>query len=327
MRFDIIRQPLSVTMVLFALLLIVFWGRHILLPLPQEGLTALATPLGGWINGLTDNLNEFRLLPAMVMIFINAMMVTRIMTNNMVLAVRTYISAIIYLIVSCGVFVSDNMLCAALSGYLLIRASQLFIVGFRRALSFDLFFRGAFLVGVSVLIYVPSAVMVLMLPIALKVFRRNGRESFIAFGGLLIPILLYVYICWAAGYPLHEALHECLINSVGYDILSPDMGIARMIFMGALILVTSISIGTYTANARMMRNKASRIYTFFIYVLVISLGMMAMPCRSTADYAILALPLAVITPAYFVKNTGSVALLLWVLLLGSVIAANILPSL
>lgn len=317
-------------MVLFALLLAVFWGRHILLPLPQEGLAAFATPLGGWINGLADKLNEFRLLPAMVMIFVNAIMVTRIMTNNMVLAVRTYVSAIIYLIVSCGIFVSDNMLCAALSAYLLIRASQLFIVGFRRALSFDLFFRGAFLVGVSVLIYAPSAVMLLLLPIALRVFRRNGRESFIAFGGLLTPILLYVYICWAAGYSAGETLYGiygCLINSVGYNILSPDMGIARMFFMGVLILITSISIGTYTAHVRTMRNKASRIYIFFIYVLVISLGMMAMPCRSSADYAILALPLAVITPAFFVKNTGNVALLLWVLLLGSVIAANILPLL
>ena len=348
MQLDIVRQPLSFTLLLLILLLALFLGKRETapattivvrasstvissqnLPLSSEGSTQATAPLGALIAPNSTPASGSYCLGIGLLLFFGSLWITRIVTRNRVLVVRTYLPALFFIIPALGFYVPENGMTAALTALLLIIGSDRLIAGFRRKASFDPLFRGAFLIGTTPLLYAPSILFFPLIPIAIILFRRNGKEATVALIGYTLPILIGSYVYWGMGNSfgyLGETLINALIAPSGWDLLTTDIGLWRMMLALMLTILMVFSLISFAGYASQMRTRARRIFLYFIYMQILSSGLFFLPSRSAEMFTLLAVPLAVITPHYFVRHTGFLPALLYLFTILFAIAIRFVPS-
>ena len=327
MNLDTTRQSLSVTLVSFIVLFVLFVGHSLLSPYPITGISGSHMPLGALIDRVTHPWPSMvRIGLLFCIIFLNAFTLTRIVTRNMILGQRTYLPALIYLIVACGLYLALDHLSIGVASYLLIRGCESLIASFKRQESCGKLFSGAFMIGLTPLLYAPAVVYALLVPIATRIFRRNGRETIAALAGLLLPFLLCSYIVWAIGDPIHAVAHQLyddLILSQNYPSFNTQTDIPRLIFLAIIILTTSLSLGNFCITRSSMRTRPQRAYQLFIWMLLCALGSIFIPGQSVLMLNLLAIPLGVIMPTFLVQRNGLSPELLFIALTLSTLIINL----
>lgn len=340
---DTTRQPLALILTQFILLLGVFWWRFSLYPLPCEVADILAAAGEGSVTGFNGG---WCLLPAMwigrfaashtiaagvissLLVFSNAFHITRIMSRNLVFTARSYLPGIFYLLASCGIFFGAADLSSVLAATLLIRACSAFIASFVRADSFHISFRGAFVLGLTPLLHPYAALLLLLVPVAMTVFRRTVREGVVAFVGALLPSLAWAYLVWATDGEF-SAPYIAMWNGVttGAGIIggTSPADIARYAAAGFFAVMVLLSVFSYLASSGDMRTRAVRINTFMVWFLVIAAGAFALPGAGAGDMTVIAIPVAFILPAFFIRQKGRVSAICYALLIATITAANLLP--
>lgn len=330
MKNGITRQPLGITIVLFTLLVLFFQGRHILWPAAAEAPVANLTPLGRMIVGWFEGLPWVEAAVSVILILFTAVVITRLVSRNLVFAARTYVFLIFLAIVGYGIFIRSGNLPVVLAAYLLAKASECFASAFRRTARMADSFRGAVMLGIAPLLYVPATAYIVLLPFAMAIYMRGWRETVVGFTGLVLPTLVYAYVMWALGEPFTEYFIELftqLMTSGGglpfIDTSSPA-GIARIALITLIAAGIVMSLGTYARNARMIRTRAFRIYLFMIFFMLTVIGGMALPCASVGDLPLVALPVSVVAAEYFSRYTGTTASVIYISTILVAVAYNIL---
>ena len=177
MKVDITRQNLASTLLLFAALCLVLWHRYAAAPIEALPGTALRMPLGGLLRGWGEALpGPLRNLAALGMLFIGGIWITRLIARNMILLERTYMPAIIFLIVGCGSWYDPAALDLFAATLLMIGSFDRTIGSFRREVVYTHIFNASLLLGIALLTYAPAAVYIPLLPVALVLFRKRWRE-------------------------------------------------------------------------------------------------------------------------------------------------------
>lgn len=330
MKNTITRQPLSITIVIFTLLVLFFWGRHLFFPLAVEAAVANNTPFGGALNNWLTPYPYVEAALCLVFTYLSVLVVTRIVVRNLVFPARTHIFVVLFAVAGFGFYIVNGALPSVLAAYLLARACEYFTVSFRRSAHFGPVFGGALMLGLAPLLYAPSAVYVLLLPVALSVYMRRGREAMVALFGLLLPVTAYAYVMWAMGEPFLQPFADiyAAIVSPAQSIFTLDFtpaGIARLATAAVLGVILLFSLATFAAHARTMRTRAYRIYLFFVFFLLISAGSMFLPSASAANLPLAALPVCVVGSQYFSQYSGKAPTIIYMLLLAASVAANLIP--
>ncbi|MFQ8804995.1 MAG: hypothetical protein ACLR8Y_07785 [Alistipes indistinctus] len=206
MKVDITRQNLASTLLLSAALCLVLWHRYAAAPIEALPGTALRMPLGGLLRGWGEALPDpLRNLAALGMLFIGGIWITRLIARNMILLERTYMPAIIFLIVGCGSWYDPTALDLFAATLLMIGSFDRTIGSFRREVVYTHIFNASLLLGIALLTYAPAAVYIPLLPVALvlsasggaRMDRRAGRP-------LVLPTAICSYVWRALGRPLTE---------------------------------------------------------------------------------------------------------------------------
>ena len=325
MRIDIIRQPLGLTFVLVTALLVLFWSREGAFLMSVEQISVPTGPLGTWFDNLISPYGRLRTVLACTALFLTAFQITRIVTRNMVLVVRTYQPALFFILVSCGFFLPQSSLSIALAAFLVSRGAELMIAGFQRRATYDKFFRAGLVLGLAPLFFAPAIISFPMLIGGVIFFRRGWRETIVGIAAFALPFATYSYAGWMSGAPFDVLLWlmtDALTRNSGFDLWA-DAGIARLAATALLAVLTVLSIATFTIHMKQMRTRPRRVLSYFIWVLALCAGCFFLPCASPADWTLLAVPVAVIAPNYFVRYRGIVPALLYLLLLFEVIGIDI----
>ena len=135
MSLDLTRQSLLKTLLYFVLLAVIFWGAELLHPV-RSGLVAAGhdtravTPMAGVpLGSLIDHWISFvpgvGILLSSLLVFINSFFVTRVVIRNVIFLERTYMPAIIYLLVSSGYYNSYMSFRPMLVAFLLLVALEI----------------------------------------------------------------------------------------------------------------------------------------------------------------------------------------------------------
>ena len=96
---EITRLNLSWTLLFFGLFLGLFWGRSELLPTAAGGADM---PLGSLLNRFSATYPIAAKTLAAVLLFLNSILLLRIVSRNMILTDRSYMPIIVYLLVAAG---------------------------------------------------------------------------------------------------------------------------------------------------------------------------------------------------------------------------------
>ena len=224
----------------------------------------------------------------------------------------------IYGVLACGVFVAPDLLATATASLCFAMALHLLLRSLHNADEKDSVFFASILLGATVLLYPPCAVLVAVLPIAIFTLALSLRQSLIMVVGYLLPILVASYISWYGGeefFHFGETLFSSLLTPQMAPICEvPYVAIAMLVAMVAILLWGAIYAMVSRSQASIL-TRVRRAIHFFLFVLLLSLTMALISACDLSALAIIAVP-ATILLSYVLEilpNNHS-AIAYWVLL-------------
>lgn len=341
MSLDLTRQSLLKTLLYFVLLAAIFWGAELFHP-ERSGLVAAAhadlliapaagMPLGTLIDSWLGHFPVIGILLSSLLVFVNSFFVTRIVIRNVIFLERTYMPAIIYLLVSSGYYNSYMSFRPLLVALLLLIAVEIIFKSYNyKGLATGAYMVVGFIFGTAGAIYAPALFLVALLPVALVLFRLfDLREWVAAFGGWLLPLFFSAYGVWLAGGDFAGVFSECREVLLTPKSL-PPVGLFSSFewtFFGCVAVLFVLSMLTFFGRSRSYKLKPFKVYIFFIWMLVVAVLILTfVPSRSFYQLPIVAIPLAVIIPTYFnSRKPNFVSNFLYMLMMGCAVVIHLLP--
>lgn len=234
-----------------------------------------------------------------------AISVTRMVSRNLVFAVRTHVFLPLMAAAGFGVAIATGNGGAAVAMFLIARGTEFFTSAFRRTAKPGDLFGGGLLLGLAPLVHLSAACYVLLIPVAMVVFMRNLREAVLAMVGAALPAFVWWYVEWATGRGA----------SLEYPrFVLPEWSVSQFIAAGMLVVCALVSLGSLMRDARRIRTRAYRIHIYMVFYLLIGVAGM----RSAADLPMVAVPLGVVAAGWFSRHEGIVPRIVYVLTLLSV---------
>ena len=102
MGYDLTRQSMVWTLLMFVLLMLLFWARSLLYPVEVTLSTVGEMPPGVMVDGFSENYPRWGGGLAAGFMLAGGLALCRVVTRNMILLERIYMPLQIYLIVACG---------------------------------------------------------------------------------------------------------------------------------------------------------------------------------------------------------------------------------
>lgn len=217
--------------------------------------------------------------------------------------VRTTITIPIYGMAACGLYMSHNSLTAAVTSLLFAIAVRSYFDAYRDGYGFSPVFFGSLCLGLLPMFYAPAATLLLLMPVAVVVFKRSAREALVAAAGMLFAPLAVCYIHWGAGggfaEPVMQSI-ESLTRHSGYRFFGTiTPGAAVMAgYMLALVLGAAL---ISSANIYSMNSRARYITLYNMCAFVVALSTLALPSSTATAFGIIAVPTAMTVPAMLVQ--------------------------
>lgn len=139
-----------------------------------------------------------RWIAGLLMLF-TGMSVGRLTVRYNLYSVGTCLAIPLYGAIACGLAVGGDCLTTFAASALLALATKNFCRSYCNGFGFDAIFRASLYIGLLPLVATAAAPLLILLPLAVMLFRRTLREVAVAVAGLLLPALTLCYVNWAAG--------------------------------------------------------------------------------------------------------------------------------
>ena len=313
---NVIRQSPVVNLATLAAIIAASVARAYFEPYDAESFADMATLLGSILDSWQTEHPVAALAVAAVIWFIAGWSIGLVVRVRELYFVRTTITIPIYGIVACGIFIPHNYLLAAVSSLLFAIAARSYFDSFRDGYGFSQMFFGSLCLGVLPMIYAPATALLLLMPLAVVVFKRSAREAIVALTGLLLAPLTVCYLNWGAGgeftAPLAQTA-EALTATSGYRFFGAlPAGAATLVGMLLALVLGAALISS--ANIYSMNSRARYITFYNMCAFVIALATIALSSSTPAALGLIAVPTAMTVPAMLVQIRSHAANAIYVVL-------------
>lgn len=212
---------------------------------------------------------------------------------------------------------------------LLALSTHNFCRAFRNGYGFDPLFRGSLYLGLMPLICPHTVCLLLLMPLAILLFKRTLRELTVAAAGLLLPILTACYIEWGIGEHFFTPVTQIYTAiAAGSFHVQAAWGNATIILAGSIAVLNIFAIYSYIRNIYAAGSKARAImlYTICLLCLLATEQFVAAFVHSFTGpgpemLLLAAVPSSLLIPAFLVRIHRSLSLPLYLFLLLAAISA------
>ena len=315
MKFDIARQPLvPAFLTLAALAVVAMWnaGGPAVSMAVQAGHAAGTVDIGRNAAGALavsspgELLAQFqaahpvwaRWIAGLLMLF-TGMSVGRLTVRYNLYSVGTCLAIPLYGAIACGLAVGGDCLTTFAASALLALATKNFCRSYCNGFGFDAIFRASLYIGLLPLVATAAAPLLILLPLAVMLFRRTLREVAVAVPGS----------AFIAGTPLSLFLSTPVQN---------------LVLPGAVFLLDLTALLFFLSDIYALGTKPRLIFIFNISALLLTAAALCGPAATPATVALAAVPSAVLLPFMFVRIHRAIALPLYLLLLASAVISAVL---
>lgn len=316
---NIIRRSPVVNLAMLAVIIAVTALRSHFMPLTAETFADTPTVFGSMLLRWQQACPVAALCAAGAVWFVAGWIIGLVVRVRELYFVRTTITIPLYGIAACGILFAHDILAASLSSLLFAVAMRSYIRSYRDGYGFSHIFLGSLCLGLLPLIYAPAATLLLLMPLAVVVFKRSAREAIVALAGVLFGPLAVSYIFWGAGGeftgPVMQSV-ESLTAVSGYRFFR-DVPLTAALLAGMMLALVIASVLIGSANIYSMNIRARNITFFNLCAFGVALTTLAMPSSTSAAMGLIAVPTAMLIPIMLVqirRQAASVIYLLVVLL-------------
>lgn len=320
MKVDITRQPFLLASA--SSLLLVGVGTAFKLPFDvvQSG---TAAPLGAFASAFQRSCPVWSAAAVFAIAVCCGYSLTRSSVRYDLYARRTYLAMVFFSLVSCCLFGGGEWLRNWCALAVLLLACRNYSAGFKRSYRFGEMFRGSFFLGTVPLIYAPAAILLLLMPAMLFLFRRPAREVPAAVVGLCLPAAIASYVWWACGYDIGYVVCRTIDAATvpsGFSLFS-GVSLPELAAWGVTLFIVLTTIGVYMSEYRVLKFKARRIHIYYIVTAVLCFSTFALSGSDEGSLLLLSIPCAMVMPLLFVRASVRFSLLLYVSLVAAVLAS------
>ena len=232
----------------------------------------------------------------------------------------------LYGAIACGLAVGGDCLTTFAASALLALATKNFCRSYCNGFGFDAIFRASLYIGLLPLVATAAAPLLILLPLAVMLFRRTLREVAVAVAGLLLPALTLCYVNWAAGGEFLAQVAEPGSAFIAGTPLSLFLStpVQNLVLPGAVFLLDLTALLFFLSDIYALGTKPRLIFIFNISALLLTAAALCGPAATPATVALAAVPSAVLLPFMFVRIHRAIALPLYLLLLASAVISAVL---
>ena len=228
----------------------------------------------------------------------------------------------LYAIVACGIATGGNYLAGFAASMLLALATKNYCRAFCNGYGFDAIFRASLYLGLMPLVYAPGLPMLLLLPLAVLLFRRTLREVAVATAGLLLPVFTACYVSWGTGAEFTAPLIKLGQSAIeGMPLhLFLDIPLPALVMEGGIVLLDLTALFFFLADIYAAGTKPRFILFYNIGILILPLAVLCSPAATPEAFALLAVPSAILIPVFFVRIHRGIALPVYLIFLAAAFA-------
>ena len=329
MAFNAARQPFSVSAVISLLLAVLFAVRYAAEPYSFE-----ASFTGGM--PLTAALTRFSMEYPWPAALITVVIVVWILFITVQLTVRyasatsrNYLPVQLFIITACGITVPVEALASFLAAWLLVLSTRQFISSFRKEMRFEEVFRAGLYLGFIPLLYAPAALLLLLIPVAMSLYRRSARELTVCVAGALMPVPGAGFLYWACGESpsfVYRELWRCVSERPALPFPA-EIPIVASVAAGLVAALVLIAVVWFLSHRKGMRTKQRKMMAHVSLMLLAVILSLPVPGSSPAVVPLAAVAAAMAVPYSFSGRQAGISSLLYCLLLVAVLTLNLAPVL
>lgn len=328
MKLDIARQPLVpafLTLFVLAVTTMCCAGGH-LQPAGSGGVPGEVPLAGELLRQFQAACPVWARIAAGFMILFTGMCIGRIAIRYNLYTIGTCLPIPLYAIAACGISIGENYLTGFAASMLLALAAKNYCRAFCNGYGFDAIFRASLYLGLLPVVYAPGTPLLLILPLAVLIFRRTFREAVVALTGLLLPIAAACYVSWGAGGdftgPL-VALGESMTAGLPLRIFT-ELPFPALMMLGAFALLDLTALLFFLTDLYATGTKPRFVLFFNIGILVLVWALLFSPAATPEIFTLIAVPSALLIPVFFVRILRNIALPVYMLLLAATFATILL---
>jgi hypothetical protein len=164
--------------------------------------------------------------------------------------------------------------------------------------------------------------MLLLLPLAVLLFRRTLREVAVATAGLLLPVFTACYVSWGTGAEFTAPLIKLGQSAIeGMPLhLFLDIPLPALVMAGGIVLLDLTALFFFLADIYAAGTKPRFILFYNIGILILTLAVLCSPAATPEAFALLAVPSAILIPVFFVRIHRGIALPVYLIFLAAAFA-------
>lgn len=264
-----------------------------------------------WIGGL--------------LILFAGLSIGRLTARNNLYSVGTCLAIPLYGILLCGVG-DGALLTASAAPALLALATKNYARSFRNGFGFDAIFRASLYLGLLPLVAPAALPLLLLLPLAVQLFRRTLRELAVALAGVMLPLFILCYVNWGAGgdFTAPALLLGQLFCCGPFPVLGTLLPLPKLLFAGAAAVLGLLASLFVFADRYAVGTKPRFVLLLACIMLVLTGGSLCGPAATAETATLLAVPVTLLLPFLFVRIHRSIAAPLYAALLAVAVANAIL---
>ena len=338
MKFDIARQPLvPAFLTLAALAVVAMWnaGGPAVSTAVQAGHAAGTVDIGRNAAGALavsspgELLAQFqaahpvwaRWIAGLLMLF-TGMSVGHLTVRYNLYSVGTCLAIPLYGAIACGLAVGGDCLTTFAASALLALATKNFCRSYCNGFGFDAIFRASLYIGLLPLVATAAAPLLILLPLAVMLFRRTLREAVVALSGAILPLFFAGFIHWAAGGRFDGPVRQvaaAITSDSGYRFFDGNT-LFSLIAWGVIFFLLICSAAGVLLDIRTLKTKPRNILFYNLYVLCVVAGIYFVPYSSPVTLTLAAPAAATLIPVVLTKfNSAAASMFYTVLILLSLV--------
>lgn len=203
----------------------------------------------------------------------------------------------LYGVLACGIFVAPNTLSTALVSLCLALAIYLLLRSLHSAGERDSVFFASLLLGIMVLLYPPSILFVLIIPLSIFALALSFRQFVLMVSGYLLPIFAASYVMWYCGGGFLDLSHnivEALLMPRMSEMTAIPYVATLMIAIVIVILLWGLIYSFVRPDKLFMLTRIRRALHLFVWVMIMTLAMLFIPACDLSVLAIMAVPATIL---------------------------------
>lgn len=328
-RYDTLKQPTLTLFVTFAALLTMQTLRATRLPLASEFVGGSLSPVGEWLDGLMGPAGEVAAVT--IGVLLSAVLITRIIGRYSLSVVRSFVPMALLVICSYGVLYPIGSPSMVFAVAMIIHATDLMIMSFKRSERFGEVMRAALWTSLAALLVPDLVYLVALLPVQWCIWQRSPREMIAALITLLAPLFIATCFYWFRGEEFGWFFDKWSGALSPIGIIAPEElyvelgGILGATLCGIVVLMTLVSIGVFVGMQRGMRLRARKGHIYFSLLFLLGLVMLFVGIPSSIALPVMGVASVPLIHTFFVRHKGLVSVLIYIIMVALVALSALLP--